>query len=154
MPLTRRCGGGKEVLVSTTEVWPVSRINFIVRNPVYKGLHVFKARGGPIEREVPSLVSPELWQAANDQLKRNKSLPLRNGTRKNLLRGLIRCADCGYRYTGSPSYPCLTTGSCDGSLCSRSRSGKTSWRNCSSGNLVVSQPPRVPIPGRRVLAGK
>ncbi len=104
VPLTRRYGGGKEVLVSTTGVWPASRINFIVRNPVYKGLHVFKARGGPIEREVPALVSPELWQAANDRLKRNKSLALRNGTRKNLLRGLIRCTDCGYMYAGSPSH--------------------------------------------------
>ncbi|MBX5492863.1 MAG: recombinase family protein [Chloroflexi bacterium] len=61
VPLTRRYGGGRKVLVSTTGVWPVSRINFIIRNPVYKGLHVFKSRGGPIEREVPALVSRELW---------------------------------------------------------------------------------------------
>lgn len=104
VPVTRHYGGGKEVVVSKSGVWPVSRINYIIRSPTYKGIHVFNAKGGRIEREVPPLVTPEQWQLANDQITKNRTLSRREGTRKNLLRGLIRCGDCGYMYAGAPSH--------------------------------------------------
>src|SRR2546428_9387661 len=46
--------------------WLPSRINAMVRNSVYKGIHVFDHSIGPIERQVSALVSPSLWQAAQD----------------------------------------------------------------------------------------
>jgi site-specific DNA recombinase len=72
----------------------------MIRNPIYKGLHVYKGKHGEITRQVPALVSEELWQRANDQLTRNFRLAKRNGKREYLLRTLIRCAGCGVRYTG------------------------------------------------------
>ncbi len=102
VPTQRRYGGGAEVTVGDT--WKPSRINQMIKNRVYAGTHVFNSRGGPIERVVPALVAQATWDQAQTQLTRNRALSRRNANRAYLLRGLVRCATCGARYVGTPSY--------------------------------------------------
>lgn len=92
----RRYGNGKLVEVGTT--WLPSRIRQMVMNSVYKGTHIYKSNAGPIEREVPALVDEETWALANRNLQRNRALSKRNAKQTYLLRGLIRCGNCGAGY--------------------------------------------------------
>jgi site-specific DNA recombinase len=96
VPTARRYGNGKLVEVGST--WLASRVRQMLMNPVYKGVHVFKSKLGTIEREVPALVTSEEWMLANRNLQRNRALSKRNAKRTYLLRGLIRCGDCGAGY--------------------------------------------------------
>jgi site-specific DNA recombinase len=54
-------------------IWFPSRINAMVRNSVYKGIHCVEKRSGTIERRVAPLVSADLWQAAQDGIRANRS---------------------------------------------------------------------------------
>ncbi len=45
-------------------------------------------------------MTPEVWQAVNDQLAGNKALARRNGKREYLLSGLLRCTMCGRPWHG------------------------------------------------------
>jgi site-specific DNA recombinase len=50
---------------------------------------------------VPALVAVETFAAAQEQLERNRQLAARNArSDRYLLRGLVRCAKCGYGYYG------------------------------------------------------
>lgn len=49
---------------------------------------------------VPSIVSTELWQLANDMLDQNARMAARNAKDTYLLTGLLKCAECGYTYNG------------------------------------------------------
>jgi site-specific DNA recombinase len=55
--------------------------------------------------EVPHIVADDLYRQAQTQLARNKArLGGRPPIRFYLLRGLVRCADCGRKYVGIPSH--------------------------------------------------
>lgn len=54
-----------------------------------------------IEREVPAIVSAELWAKAQETLKNNFRWAKRNSLREYLLRGLIKCGICSRNLTGS-----------------------------------------------------
>jgi site-specific DNA recombinase len=82
--------------------WLPSRINAMIRNSVYKGIHVFDHSMGAIERNVAALVSPSLWQAAQDGIARNRSGANRQ-RREYLLKGLTFCDDCGCCFGGTTS---------------------------------------------------
>jgi len=79
--------------------WP-SNISRIIRSETYKGIHVWDAKDKNISREVPVLIDPDTWDRANQQLTKNKRYPNRGINNRYLLRGLIRCAECGTTYTG------------------------------------------------------
>jgi site-specific DNA recombinase len=102
VPCFRRYAGGKEVVKKGE--WFPSRLRQMIRNPVYKGTHILDAKSGPIERTVPALVPEEVWQRANDQLTRNRSVSTRETTRLYLLRGLVQCGCCGHSYVGNTSH--------------------------------------------------
>ena len=116
VPTHRRYGGG--AIVTVGETWRPSRINTMLKNTVYKGVHTFKSKNGPIERDVEPLVSAEVWERANTQLARNKARSSRNTRHTYLLSGLIRCGikGCEFGYSGTttknsrgqlwPSYRC------------------------------------------------
>jgi site-specific DNA recombinase len=100
VPSVQRYAGGKELRISAG--WTVQRVCDMIHNSVYKGVHTLKSRLGPVEREVPALVSPELWEAANRQLTRSRDLAKKNARHRYLLRGLITCEGCGRAYCGVP----------------------------------------------------
>ncbi len=51
--------------------------------------------------DVPRIVSAELFEAAKEQLERNRRLSQKNGRGKRyLLQGLVVCAKCGYAFYG------------------------------------------------------
>jgi site-specific DNA recombinase len=98
--------------------WRTSSIHRILRNRCYigetaynrrkkVGKHqtVFRPQNEWIALAVPSIVSREIFDRAQSQLKRNgELLSGRNDKRFYLLRGLLRCASCGNRLAGCASH--------------------------------------------------
>ncbi|MDR3563521.1 MAG: recombinase family protein [Negativicutes bacterium] len=96
--------------------WIVSSVYRLLTNPIYKGTHVAmryryekvgqnkrvktrRPESDWIEIPVPSIVDEDTWQAAQQQLKDNKSLAKRNLKHEQLLSGLVYCAKCGRKMT-------------------------------------------------------
>lgn len=92
----------------TQGIWRAGRIGNLVRNPVYKGAYHYGRRTTQtrdvIVAEVPALVSPELWQATQETMQRNRVQPT-TARRTYLLRGVVRCGLCGLTYSGSQGRP-------------------------------------------------
>lgn len=87
-------------------VWLPTRVREILANPMYKGVHVFglqsKRKDPPrIEREVPPLVTAELWDAAQVQLAANRSNSRRNAKQDYLLARKLHCVHCDRGFTGT-----------------------------------------------------
>lgn len=51
--------------------------------------------------DIPAIVTPETFQAAQEQLAQNRILAPRNTKAEYLLRGVLFCPDCGLRLVGS-----------------------------------------------------
>jgi len=92
----RRYGNGK--VVDRGKTWLPSRIRQMVMSSTYKGTHVYESKMGTIRRDVPALVDEETWKLANRNMQRNRALSKRNARETHLLRGLIRCGNCGAGY--------------------------------------------------------
>jgi site-specific DNA recombinase len=75
-------------------------ISRIAGRRAYSGTHVVHSSTGEIEREVPVVVPGELQEIAIARLGDNKRYSGGRPVRKYLLRGLIMCAKCGWRYSG------------------------------------------------------
>jgi site-specific DNA recombinase len=114
-----------------TKMWIGSHLNILVHNEAYKGdfiahrwhkveiqkptkdgmsMRMVKVTRARSEEEwihvpVPAIVDEELWQAANDMLEKNKQMARRNATQRYLLTGLIRCAECGSKFSGKTVKP-------------------------------------------------
>lgn len=89
----------------TLGLWRPGRIRNLVVNTVYRGELRYGSRTVKPDREVigapiEGLVSPALWQAAQDALARNRR-SAKNTRRVYLLRGVVHCARCGLTYVGS-----------------------------------------------------
>jgi site-specific DNA recombinase len=97
VPTTRRYANGKTH--ARTPHWPRYTVYNLLRNPVYKGTHVIRAKTQAIEREVPPLISLELWDRVQARLLENKSLPTYKGRPQALLAGKLRCTSCGKRFS-------------------------------------------------------
>jgi site-specific DNA recombinase len=96
------------------KLWTMGGLSKLVHQPIYKGEHTFHGRGGTIVRDVPALVTAELWAEAHAQLKRNSTA--RETKRFSLLKGKMRCANCGGSYVLSSRakrkqfyYRCIST---------------------------------------------
>jgi site-specific DNA recombinase len=103
MPRRARYGAGREAKASQAGVWTVARVADILHCTAYKGEWVLRSRHGEIVRQVPALVSPEVWGAVQERLRRNRQLSRKNAKEVYLLRGLIRCGNCGLSYVGHVS---------------------------------------------------
>jgi site-specific DNA recombinase len=102
IPTHRRYASG--AMVTVGEHWLPSRINNMIKSSTYIGTHVFKSRHGPVARKVPALVDRATWERAQVQLVKNRALSTRNAKTFYLLRGLIRCGNCGQRYAGTTKH--------------------------------------------------
>jgi site-specific DNA recombinase len=85
-------------------IWDQSTIALILRNSDYKGVHRFggqtrrSKRGRVDEQEIPAIVTADLWERAQASLDGNAARFPRAATYQYLLRGLIKCGDCGSTY--------------------------------------------------------
>lgn len=86
-------------------LWTGTHISGYLRSTVYRGEHQWgkHGKGEIISREVPAVVDPATWERAQRQIDANRKKPPGNATREYLLRGLIRCGNCGLRYRGATS---------------------------------------------------
>jgi len=80
--------------------WTPMAISRIVGRKAYSGTHVIHSSTGEIEREVPVIVPKDLQETAIARLGNNKRYSGGRPVRKYLLRGLIKCAKCGWNYSG------------------------------------------------------
>ncbi|MDA8337006.1 MAG: recombinase family protein, partial [Peptococcaceae bacterium] len=115
-----------------TSTWHTSTVHHILRQEVYAGTYYYNKneqvepldktkrdsyRKNPktsmrpkpkeewIPTTVPAIIDRETWEKAQLQLQENSRLSLRNNKcHEYLLRGLIRCGDCGRAYAGSTSH--------------------------------------------------
>lgn len=104
VPTHSRSEGGGVRGKRTRGVWTAGRIRNLVIQPIYRG-ELQYGRRAKKPREVISaraepLVSQELWDAAQETLKKNR-LMAKNTDRVYLLRGIARCDLCGKKYSGS-----------------------------------------------------
>ncbi|HEX9270542.1 MAG TPA: recombinase family protein [Candidatus Limnocylindria bacterium] len=106
----------RAVVVMSRPLWLPSRVRAMVRNTLYVGQHQFHNSAGSVQRAVVPLVSPQLWQAAQDRLTQNNCRRSGKQHFDYLLNRLIRCATCGRGYCGAvanskgartPYYRCM-----------------------------------------------
>ncbi len=95
---------GKRKL-STSDKWLPSRIHKMVTNTLYKGEHTFGKRSTRknrelVTRDMPAIVSEEIWNKTQEVLHENQIEATRNAVREYLLRGLIKCNECGQGFYG------------------------------------------------------
>jgi DNA invertase Pin-like site-specific DNA recombinase len=74
--------------------WIRNYIAALVRNPAYKGEYQWKSKGGTIVVPIPAIVSPELWETAQQ---RKRGPPSYTGWP---LVGHLHCGYCGLRMSG------------------------------------------------------
>ena len=88
----------------TRGIWFTGRVLCIAKNTTYYGVHRYGKRSPHgrelIEREVPAIISKEIWDEAQEAMHNNQLTAMRNAKTKYLLRGLIKCAACGSTYVG------------------------------------------------------
>jgi site-specific DNA recombinase len=98
VPTDRRYSGK---VVAGAALWRQSRLLDLLHNPIYKGVREFTLSDGRVSATpCPALVDEATWEKVQHRLVENRTL---NGdSRDYLLRGLIRCADCGHAYYGWP----------------------------------------------------
>jgi site-specific DNA recombinase len=79
----------------TAPIWRPSHVRNMIVSRTYMGQHVYGKRTKnrsrkPIVREVPAIVSGEIWQTAQQVLRSNRIMCRRNSKHEHLLRGLIK----------------------------------------------------------------
>lgn len=93
---------------NTAGIWHPSRIRNMIVNTTYAGVHEYGKRSNKdreiIRREVPAIVDQDTWARAQQVLQDNAIEAIRNTKYKYLLRGLIKCGECGLNYNGA-AYP-------------------------------------------------
>lgn len=90
---------------STSSLWSNASILRILNSTTYKGIHQYGKRATRrkeiIVRQVPAIVSEELWEKARFERERKKVSSRRNlKGEKFLLRGMIECGKCHRKYYG------------------------------------------------------
>ena len=94
----------------TAPFWRASHVRNMIVSRTYMGQHLYGKRSQnpnrkPIVRDVPAIVSEQVWQAAQRVLRFNRAVAKRNTRRTYLLRGLIKCGLCGLTYSGLTLQP-------------------------------------------------
>jgi site-specific DNA recombinase len=114
----------------TRGLWRPGRVRNMVVNPVYKGDLLFGRRIDQrkpwtekrdheiLAARIAPLVAPELWQAAQETLARNR-VCAKNARRVYPLKGVMRCATCGLTYVGSRGRGAVCWYRCNGQLVER-----------------------------------
>lgn len=89
----------------TAGIWYPGRIRNLLVNTTYKGIHRYGKRATRqreiIEREVPAIVSSDVWARAQAVLREHQIEAMRSAKGQYLLRSLIKCSECGCTYMGT-----------------------------------------------------
>ncbi len=101
VPRAMRYGGEKARVHTNARGWQLSSLQQLLHNPIYTGEGTLASRFGHVTCPAPTLVDVETWEAAQAALLRNRNLATKNAKRNYLLRGLIRCENCGWSYGGA-----------------------------------------------------
>lgn len=138
-----------------TTSWSTAQVHRMLRNPAFRGEGLEWRWNGtrkghnPVlrpeaewvrlpEGTVPAIVTPEVWNRAQEALARKGGYAARNNTNPYLLRGIARCARCGralYTETdnrnGRRYYRCSSRdteqGRCGAGLCNADRLEAEVW---------------------------
>ncbi|NLB18806.1 MAG: recombinase family protein, partial [Syntrophomonadaceae bacterium] len=79
-----------------TNFWHRQVVRQILMNSAYKGEWVYQKNSeNPIIIPVPAIISPEVWETAQQILAESRRLWAKKGKQQYLLSGLITCTDCG-----------------------------------------------------------
>lgn len=97
--------------------WSLGSVHHILMNETYAGVwHYGKhhqnteglrhkdAESNLLPVLVPAVISPVVWQAAQDRMAHNRENALRNQKYQYLLSKRVICGVCGYKMSGSPNY--------------------------------------------------
>jgi site-specific DNA recombinase len=134
----------------TQGVWRSGRIRNLVVNAIYRGEQQFgrridqrspktEKRGHEIiSASIAPLVSPELWQAAQDTIARNRTIA-RNVREPYLLRSVIRCGLDGLTYVGSRGRHEVRWYRCNGQLVERGPLPGRCWGQSIRTDAIESQ---------------
>ena len=130
-------------------IWRPNSVRVIITNSTYTGtrrwgrrqwvkvedeagdttMHLKMTPERVIEGKCPAIVTPELWETANAELRKHQIVAMAHPKNEYLLRGLMACDICGCKYTGRGThYACI------GRHCAKRLYGNT----------------RPPCPGRNV----
>jgi len=98
----------KNNIVAKNELkWGRRSIHNILVNSVYCGHKITRARENDrlieIEIETPAIITKELFELAQQQFKKNQVVANKCYKNEFLLRGILKCGDCGNMYIGSGS---------------------------------------------------
>lgn len=88
--------------------WQPHHISRMLKNPTYKGdYQAFRTSDDfdTIPIEVPAIISVDLFDEVQKEIKNNTWSGRKSKKHTYLLRKLIKCGDCGYSYTGSVHPP-------------------------------------------------
>ena len=82
-----------------------THVRNMIASKTYMGKHELGKRATSrdrkvIARDVPAIVSEQVWQTAQQVLRSNQILSNRNAREPFMLRGLIKCGLCGMKYSG------------------------------------------------------
>ena len=91
---------GRENVRPVSGTWDACRVTRMIRNSLYRGEQTYRGKLAEIPREVPAIISAEVWHRANRRLTDNRRLSARNSRHFYLLAGLVRCGRCGHGYQG------------------------------------------------------
>ncbi|MFI1773370.1 recombinase family protein [Thalassobellus citreus] len=76
--------------------WKGNTIRTILKNPIYKGIRMWKNEEIP----VPQILESDYWQKVNDNIPKNANNAGKKVAHKYLLKGLLRCNRCGRNMYG------------------------------------------------------
>jgi site-specific DNA recombinase len=82
--------------------WSVVMVYTILRNQTYKGEWVFSKNNQPIVVEVPAIIDPKTWNAAERKRQRGMLNSPRNTKHEYLMAKRLKCI-CGYGMSASPT---------------------------------------------------
>ncbi len=133
VPHGRRYGGKDERGAKHVRGWALSSLSRILHNPIYKGDARLASSSGTVVRSIEPLVDAETWDLAHVAMQKNRDLSIRESKHVYLLRGLIRCQNCGRHYVGAARRD-------------------VRYYRCNSGNCRATGGNDDPCPGKMLLS--
>jgi len=111
VPPKQDCVARTKKRVNEKTWWSLRTLGRLLRRRMYTGVHLYgcakpKVANTRAEEQscvpirVPRIIGDELFQLADRQLRKNYALAPRRSKRPYLLRGLLRCSDCGRTWRG------------------------------------------------------